>query len=141
MGKPYSKDIRERVVEAVEEGLTQQEVAEMYKLGVRTVGRYMSLWRSRGSVVSGAKFGGHMKHKLAPHEDRVKELIAGQPDMTLEEVKEALGRDSIEVSKSAIDRYLTFLGMSRKKNASRRRAAAAGHSGSAGRMAGEARRV
>jgi len=65
-----------------------------------------------------------MKHKLVPHEEKVKEILAKRPDITLEELKEALAKDGIGVSKSAIDRYVKFLGISRKKNASRRRAAA-----------------
>ena len=76
-----------------------------------------------------------MKHKLVPYEDKVKEIIAKRPDITLEEIKEALAKEGIEVSTSAIDRYLSFLGISRKENASSRRAAATRHSGSPGRMA------
>lgn len=124
MGKPYSEDLRERVVRAVEEGRTHKEVASLYKIGERTVRRYVSLWRETGRVRSQAKFGGHMKHKLVPHEEKVKEILAKRPDITLEELKEALAKDGIGVSKSAIDRYVKFLGISRKKNASRRRAAA-----------------
>ena len=56
-----------------------------------------------------------MKHKLVSHEDKVKGLIAKHPDMTLEELKEALGEAGIGVSKSAIDRYVKYLGISRKK--------------------------
>lgn len=125
MGKPYSEDLRERVVRAVEEGRTHREVASLYKIGERTVRRYLSLVRTTGSVLSQAKFGGHVKHKLSPHEARVKELIAKHPDMTLEEIKEALAKEGIGVSKSAIDRYVKHLGISRKKNASSRRAAEA----------------
>ena len=135
MGKPYSEDLRERVVRAVEEGQTHKEVARLYKIGERTVRRYLSFWRETGSVRSEAKFGGHMKHKLVPYEDKVKEIIAKRPDITLEEIKEALAKEGIEVSTSAIDRYLSFLRISRKKNASSRRAAATRHSGSPGRMA------
>jgi len=76
-----------------------------------------------------------MKHKLVPYEGKVKEILAKRPDMTLEELKEALAKEGIDVSTSAIDRYVRYLGISRKKNASSRRAAALRHSGSPGRMA------
>lgn len=124
MGKPYSENLRERVVRAVEEGRTHKEVASLYKIGERTVRRSVSLWRETVGVRSQAKFGGHVKHKLVPHAEKVKELIAKRPDMTLKELKEALAKDGIGVSKSAIDRYVKFLGISHKKNASRRRVAA-----------------
>ena len=135
LGKPYSEDLRERVVRASEEGRTHKEVASLYKIGERTVRRYLTLWKATGSVRSQAKFGGHMKHKLAPYEEKVKEIIAKRPDITLEEIKEALAKEGIGVSKSAIDRYVKFLGISRKKNASSRRAATLRHSGSQGRVA------
>jgi transposase len=37
MPKPYSTDLRERAVEAVESGASRREVAEMFKLGVTVV--------------------------------------------------------------------------------------------------------
>jgi transposase len=38
MAKPYSDDLRERVVADIEAGFTREEVAELYNLALSTVG-------------------------------------------------------------------------------------------------------
>ena len=41
MARPYSDDLRERVVEAIEAGHTRAEVAELYSLALSTVGGFI----------------------------------------------------------------------------------------------------
>ena len=76
MAKPYSDDLRERVVADIEAGFTREEVAELYNLALSTVGGFIKRKRETGSV-SPAKFGGHKTFVLAPHTDLVKKLVAG----------------------------------------------------------------
>ena len=122
MAKPYSGDLRESVVRAVRAGRSCAEVADIFNIGKRSVERYMACWRATGSVIAHAKFGGHMKAVLSAHVDRVKKLVEETPDITIEAIRTALLEDKIEVSKSAIDRFLKVMGYSYKKNAGRRRA-------------------
>jgi putative transposase len=123
MAKPYSQDLRERVIEAVEAGHTQSEAARMFKISLRTVVGYMSLWHTTGKVAP-KKFGGHKKHRLAEHADTVKALVKAAPDQTLAELQDRLDEAGIEVSKSALDRFLKASKITYKKNAVRRRAKA-----------------
>jgi len=81
MAKPYSDDLRERAVAAIESAHTREEVAELYNLALSTVGGFIRRKRETGSV-SPAKFGGHRTFVLAPHPDLVKKLVAEQPDST-----------------------------------------------------------
>src|SRR5258706_9122194 len=57
MGKPYSDDLRERVVAAIEAGHTRVKVAELYNMALSTVGGIIKRKRETGSV-SPDKFGG-----------------------------------------------------------------------------------
>ena len=41
MAKPYSDDLRERAVAAIEAGHTREEVAELYNLALSTVGGFI----------------------------------------------------------------------------------------------------
>ena len=91
MAKPYSDDLRECAVAAIEAGLTREEVAELYNLALSTVGGFIKRKRETGSV-SPAKFGGHKTFALAPHTDLVKNLVAEQPDSTLAELKARLAK-------------------------------------------------
>jgi transposase len=70
MGKPYSDDLRERVVAAIEAGHTRVKVAELYK-AFSTVGGIIKRKRETGSV-GPHKFGGYKTFTLEPHTDRVK---------------------------------------------------------------------
>jgi transposase len=114
MGKPYSDDLRERVVEGIESGDTRGELAELYGLSLSTVGRFIRRKRETGSV-SPDKFGGYRQHALAPHTDRVKELVAARPDSTLLEFQAGLAKDNVTVSQSAIFRFLRHLNLTFKK--------------------------
>jgi len=116
MAKPYSDDLRERVVAAIEAGHTREEVAEWYNLALSTVGGFIKRKRETGSV-SPAKFGGHKTFALVPHTDLVKQLVAEQPDRTLAELKACLAKDKVEVSQSAIFRFLRHLKLPFKKRA------------------------
>ena len=76
MAKPYSDDLRERAVAAIESGHTREEVAELCNLALSTVGGFIRRKRETGSV-SPAKFGGHKTFALAPHTDLVKKARGG----------------------------------------------------------------
>ena len=82
MGKPYSEDLRARVVRAEQDGATIPETAEQLGVSISSVVRFRRLHRETGSV-SPAKFGGYKGYALAAHEDLVRQLVAEQPDITL----------------------------------------------------------
>ena len=115
MAKPYSDDLRERAVAAIESGYTREEVAELYNLALSTVGGSIRRKRETGSV-SPAKFGGHKTFALAPHSALVKKLVAEQPDSTLLELQTRLAEESVNVSQTAIFRFLRHLNLTFKKS-------------------------
>ena len=57
MGERYSEDLRRGIVQAIESGHTYDEAAEICGVSVSSVSRFLTRWRSTGSV-SPAKFGG-----------------------------------------------------------------------------------
>jgi transposase len=91
MAKPYSEDLRRRVVGAIEGGATIPEAAEQCSVSISSVVRFLRLHRETGSVGS-AKFGGYKDFALAAHEDLVRQLVAEQPDITLAELEERLAK-------------------------------------------------
>src|SRR5499425_1537578 len=65
MGKPYSEDLRERVIGAAQDGATIPEIAEQFGVSISSVVRFRRLHRETGSVspakvrrVQGICFGG-----------------------------------------------------------------------------------
>ena len=64
MGRPYSMDLRERAVRAVEvDGLSRREAAARFGLGVSTVINWVRRLRATGGVRPG-QMGGHKPRKI-----------------------------------------------------------------------------
>lgn len=116
MGKPYSNDLRERILAALDEGQAVDAVAVLFKVSARTIGRYVSLRRRSGSVC-GKKFGGYKQPLLSAHAARVKALLEAEPDQTLDEFVVRLAAEEIRVSRTSLYRFLQASKLTYKKNA------------------------
>ena len=125
MAKPYSEDLRARIVSTIEDGATIPEAAEQCCVSISSVVRFLRLYRETGSV-SSAKFGGYKEFALAAHEELVRQFVAEQPDITLAELEIRLAQRKITVGKSSISRFLHHLKLPFKKKSARRRAGPAG---------------
>jgi len=114
MTHPISNDLRKRIVRAVEDGISRNAAAEKYDVGISTVIRLMQRWNETGSLEP-SKERRSQEFKLAPYEDRVRELIEDRPDITLLEIKEYFAKSGVNVGQSSIYRFLAHLGLSYKK--------------------------
>jgi putative transposase len=83
MGKPYSMDLRERVVAAVDpSGLSCHRAAAQFGVGVNTAILWVRCFRETGSVASG-QMGGHKPKKISgKHRDWLLERTKAR-DFTL----------------------------------------------------------
>src|SRR5260370_35293262 len=125
MAKPYSEDLRRRVVGTIEGGTTIPEAAEQCEVSISSVVRFLTLHRETGSV-DPAKFGGYKDFTLAAHEDLVRQLVAEQPDITLAELEDRLRKKKITDGKSSISRVLHHLKLPFKKKLAGSRAGSPG---------------
>ena len=114
MVRPYSVDLRERVVRAVETGASCRAAAAKFEVSVSFVVKLMQRWRRRGTVVPD-RYGGGKRSPLAGHADRVLALVSQTPDLTLEELRGQLAAGGIRTSRSALGRFLQNQGLTRKK--------------------------
>ena len=120
MPKPYSIDLRGRVVEEVENGASRREAAERYGLSPSVVVIWMQRFEETGSAA--AKPSGGSTSPLEKHADFLLGLIADKPDLTLDEIVAAMRKRRIAGSRSAVWRFFNRRGISFKKNAVRGRA-------------------
>ena len=125
MGKPYSEDLRRSIVQAIESSHTYGEVAELYGVSISSVSRFLTRWRSTGSVRP-EKFGGYKGYALEPHRARIMRWVEAQPDITLAELQARLAKENVTVSQTAIFRFLRHLDFTLKKKPARGRARPAG---------------
>ena len=120
MPAPYSDDLRIRVVRAYLNGEgTYADIAIRFDIGVASVDRWISRFRSTESV-SPDPMGGDRHSKFdADSERTLVRLVREQPDITRVELVDAL-RESIGlvVSESAVQRALERLELTRKKRPS-----------------------
>jgi transposase len=125
MARGYSNDLRVRVIEFVETGEAAREAARQFKIGDATAIRWVQRWKKTGSVA--AKPGtGHSRSPLKKHEQWLLEVVAGQPDLTLEEIRAMLAqKHRLEVGIGSVWRFYERHGISFKKNRARRRAGSA----------------
>ena len=115
MGRPYSLDLRERVVAAVEGGMSTHQAAARFSIGIATAGAWARLKRSTGSV-SPARQGKPKGSVLDAHADFIFGLIETAPDITLEEIAERLARErDVRVVSTAVWKFLDRRGMTHKK--------------------------
>jgi transposase len=86
MGKPYSVDLRMRVVGAVDGGESVDEVAERYAVTARTIWSWLALRKSTGGVEPRKGVVGP-KPKLEEHREKIEAAIQSSPSLTLHELQ------------------------------------------------------
>ena len=118
MVRPYSNDLRERVVGAIEAGESCRSVAARFGVAVSSVVKWSQRYRRTGSV-SPDKIGGHRPRKLEPHRDFIVERIAQEPHLTLHGLKDELAARGVRVSHNTVWLFLRREGLRFKKNAVR----------------------
>lgn len=124
MARPYSRDLRERVVRAVEGGLSRRRAASLFGVGVATVIAWVRVWRESGRLTA-KPMGGDHSSRLKDERVWLLERIEEVPDLTLEELRAELAERGRHVGYGTVWRFFAAEGISFKKNRARRRARAA----------------
>jgi len=74
----------------------------------------MQRWTQRGTIKAD-KYGGWKRAKLAPHADRIRALVTGTCDITIDELRVLLAAEGIETKRSTLGDFLLAQGLTRKK--------------------------
>ena len=109
MGVAYSQDLRDRILKARDEGMPTAQVAKVFHVSASWVRRVMQRRRERGQTRPLPR-GGATVIKIDLQ--RLRQLVAQQPDATTKELHERLG---VICSLSAVDMALRRMGLSFKK--------------------------
>lgn len=117
MAAPLSLDIRKRIVAAVAGGASRRAAADRFAVSESTAIKLVQQWEQTGSLEPG-RMGGYRPFVLAAHEMLVRELIAQAPDQTLDELRARLADRGVMVGRTSVHRYLSALGLTRKKRPS-----------------------
>ena len=114
MGKPYSDDLRDRVVAAMAGGRSCRDVGAVFHVAPSTAGNWYRQYR-RTSSYAPRPMGGDRRSKLLEQADRIAERLASTPELTLGEVRDDLAGRGIKVSYASVWRIVKRLGLRHKK--------------------------
>lgn len=119
MGKPYSLDLRERICAYISAGNSRRSAAEVFGVSIATAIRYNQQQRKDGFIAvkpQGRPPG--KTGKLAPYKEFLTDIVTAEPDITLQELANALEETyDVHVGLPAIHKALDRYGFSYKKRA------------------------
>jgi transposase len=113
--KAYSQDLRERILQAVDDGMQHKEIVRIFRVSAASIGRYVKQRREEG----------HVRPKAIPGrpsqiEESLRQGLTGQlkakPDATLDQhCQEWEDKQGVPVSRWSMSRAIKALGWTRKK--------------------------
>ena len=108
--RAYSMDLRERVVAAVDRGMTQEQAAATFGVSVNTVARYLVRRRTTGSLAPTTYRHGPVPEKKRQLQAWLPARLAQAADATLAEHAAAFTADEgVVVSLATMSRAITTL--------------------------------
>lgn len=113
--KPYSDDLRSRVVAAMEAGGSCRDVGAVFGVAPSTAGNWHRQYRRTQSYAPLA-IGGDRRSKLLEEADWIAGRLAEVPDLALTDLRRDLALRGTEASYSGVWRMVHWLGLRFKKN-------------------------
>lgn len=134
--QPYPMELRQRVWAALQEGASSLEVAERFGVNDSCVRKWRARVRQYGTLEPSARTQGRKREFDDRYDRGLLKAVRAKPDALRRELAEVVGRRLGRVfSVAVITRALQRLGITRKKNAERQRAATTRRASRAGSVA------
>ncbi len=115
MGRALSRDLRDRVVAAVEGGLSCRQAARRFGVSPASAIRWRQLVLAHGTPAAKIRVGDRRTAKIEDHATFILKAIEQQPDPTLAELREMLAIRGASVSIATLWRFFARHGITRKK--------------------------
>jgi len=119
MRKPYSQDLRDRVIDAVQRGeLSRRAAARRYEISESIAVKWLERVERDGSREP-VGHGGHRPSKLMPHREFLEAARAETPDVTLQALCDRLlSERGVKADTSMMSRFFRRIGVTFKKRPS-----------------------
>jgi transposase len=116
MAKPYSQDLRDRVIDAVEKGkMSRRAAARHYAVSESIAVKWLERVERHGSREP-VGHGGHRASKLKPHRDFLEAARAEKSDVTLQALCDRLlAERGVKADTSMMSRFFRRIGVTLKK--------------------------
>ena len=121
MPKPYSQDLRDRVIDAVERGaMSRRAAARRYEISESVAIKWLERLERDGSREP-VGHGGHRASKLMPHREFLEAARAEKSDITLQALCDRLlAERGVKADTSMMSRFFRRIGVTFKKRPSSR---------------------
>jgi transposase len=121
MPKPYSQDLRDRVIDAVERGeMSRRAAARRYAISESVAIKWLERVERDGSREP-VGHGGHRASKLMPHRDFLQAARTEKTDVTLQALCDRLSAErGVKADTSMMSRFFRKIGVTFKKRPSSR---------------------
>jgi len=106
MTAPLSNDLRDRVVQAIENGLSRRAAAAKFDVSIASAVRWHQCFKRTGSIEPDAMGGDYHSHRAEAHAARVLEWTDAERDLTLVEIRDRLAAEGHGFAPSTIWRLL-----------------------------------
>jgi transposase len=111
-----SQDLRERIVSAYDRGDgTREQIANRYDVSLGMVKKLLQQRRTTGDIGARHRYSGAKPKITGDHQKMLESLIRESPDMTLEQLRDAIG---IHCTPQAVFYVLKRMGLTLKKRRS-----------------------
>lgn len=118
MGRPYSSDLRERFVAALDEGMSASAAGRRMRIAKSTAVRWAAIWQREGRAEALRMGGDRRSEALEAHAAMILGWLEEKGDLFLSEIAARLAAQDIKASESGISRLLARHGVTRKKSPS-----------------------
>ena len=116
MSKALSVDLRDRVVAAIEEGMSCRQAAARFGVSASSAIRWRALVRERGDARPGPLGGDRRSGRIEAHAGLILGLVEQKADATLAELREALAERGIGVGMGTLWRFFERRKITLKKS-------------------------
>lgn len=111
MPAPYSQDLRQKVIEAVENGQSQSKVSRNFGINRNTIGEWLKRRKERGSYAAEQGYQKGHNRKIQDLE-KFRKLVEANPGKTQGQIAQLWGEG---VTQQNVSNAMKKLGMTRKK--------------------------
>jgi transposase len=117
MAKTLSEDLRSRLIMAVDGGMSRRGAAERFGVAASTAVRWVSEWRSTGTMRAKPKGGDRRSHRVEAHGAFLLSVVGKTVDISLVELAgKFLAERGEKASSSTMWRFLDRHDMTVKKS-------------------------
>ena len=115
MAGTLSQDLRDRVVRAIDGGMSCRAAAAHFGVSASSAIRWRRLALEYGRAIARPRGGDRHSGRIEAHGDFIKGLIAEEGDLTLAEIQARLIERGVPVGIGTVHRFFARHGITRKK--------------------------